>query len=65
MSDLLNKWHKVATEMGFEKQLAISREKSSLHFNRKWIIFHAQARLLNKIHLRKVSKCILNFEMFH
>ena len=56
LSRLLQKWHNVATEMGFEKQLAISREKSATHFNRRWILFHAQVRFLNQIQTRKVSK---------
>ena len=56
LSRLLQKWHTVATEIGFEKQLAISREKSATHFNRRWILFHAQVRFLNQIQTRKVSK---------
>ena len=52
LSQVLQKWHKIATEMGFEKQLAISREKSATHFNRRWILFHAEVRFLNQIQNR-------------
>ena len=60
LSQLLQKWHNIATEMGFEKQLAISREKSATHFNRRWILFRAQVRFLNQIQKRKVSKIFPN-----
>ena len=58
LSHLLQKWHNIATEMGFEKQLAISREKSATHFNRRWVLFHAQVRFLNQIQKRKVSNIL-------
>ena len=58
LSQLLQKWHNIATEMGFEKQLAISREKSATHFNRRWVLFHAQVRFLNQIQKRKVSNIL-------